>query len=289
MDHLVCLQGIAELSPANPEFTIDLPEANWQNLLDIRLQLSGVPCIPPVDHYYNPSGINVWFGTKNITQSVRTWIAEDLNKRGAVSRKQFADSVNSLRALWRKSVIAPQITHLSDADAKGLTDTKWSTFFSSLGDGKSGPAGVFHPFNFVFSRVSATPYSFRAALTKEGDPRKPVLSDQLDRRLVLTAVDRLIQVDRIPDLSLTRPVRINYSLELEYKDPFEEYVTAELAKLAELLGPTGPIQTALAQQASVTQTLKDELWQTALKSQGIPAAIDRLQKLLEDMRPELKS
>lgn len=293
MDQLVIVQGVAEIGPASPEVLIALPTAEWANLIDIRLQLQGVLALPPVDNdYYNPKGINIWFGTRNITSDFKRLLIRDLTSQGAKAKKAFSEAITSIRAYWKAHpLISAQARLISDADFAKVEAASWVTHFASLGDDTTGPAGGYHAFNYIFGPVAAKPMSFREAFEPASDPRVPILQDWAGQSLRITASDSLLAANPAGNsaLKLTRPLRVRYFVELVYKNPFEELVAAELENLNSLLSATGPIQTAIAKQASTLQTLKDELWQTSLKAQGLPAAVERLEKLIEDVRPDLKS
>lgn len=292
MDPIIVIQGIAEVGPSSPEVLIALPSAEWENLIDIRLQLQGVIALPPIDNdYYNPKGVNVWFGSKNITPDFKRLIIKDLNAQGAQAKRAFSEAIASLRAYWKAHpLIAQQVHLISDVDFAKVEAASWATHFTSLGDDITGPAGVYHPFNYIFTHVPVKPVSFREVFDPAAEARAPILQNPEAKILRITASDTLISVNpaSAAAIKLSRPVRVRYYVELVYKDPFEELVTAELENLNALLSATGPIQTAIAKQASTLQTLKDELWQTSLRAQGLPAAIDRLEKLIEDVRPDLQ-
>ena len=292
MDPVIVVQGIAEIGPSTPEVLIALPQAEWENLIDIKLQLQGVLALPPLDNdYYNAKGVNVWFGSKNITPDFRRLLIKDLTSQGALAKKAFHEAISSIRAYWKAHpLVAQQARLISDADFAKVEAASWATHFLSLGDESTGPAGGYHPFNYIFAHVPVKPMSFREAFDSAADPRAPILQNPESKTLRITASDTLLSVNPASNaaIKLTRPLRVRYYIELVYKDPFEELVTAELENLNSLLSATGPIQTAIAKQASTLQTLKDELWQTSLRAQGLPAAIERLEKLIEDVRPDLR-
>jgi hypothetical protein len=291
MDPRVLLQGTAEIGPANPEEFIELPSAEWENLLDVKLSISGMAAQPPTGSYSNSKSVNIWFDSKNITKEYQSWIIRDLGQRGAESTTAYRDAIATLRQYWKNNQnISPLIKLINDQEFAKVSSTTWVNHFLSLGDHTTGPAGSYHPFNFLFGRVPVTPFSFRSVFDPTSDARVPVLQKVRSRTLVISAADRLLTASTTKSdaLSLIEPSRVKYSVELVYKDPFEEFVSGELENLSNLLSATGPIQTALARNASTLQTLKDELWQTSLKAQGIPSAIERLEKLIGEVRSDLK-
>lgn len=200
----------------NREFTVPLPNADWGQLRDIRLQFYCRPTSQPLVAVYGFVGIGdlrIYLGSEEVTDGIGAAVGRQLDSRDAgVVESQYRSAVSAyLEHLRGAGARDDEARRDADALEGYLASGSWQERFSRLGDRAIGWSGNLHPVNFIYRDMSLHPISLQDVWseTRGGDLR------QADPHTITFSHGPL-------GGDLDHPAgRVVFTLEMVFKNPLE--------------------------------------------------------------------